>query len=44
MSYVHVAGLGCALVVPEFENSSDQTSVPEGMLGVKACVVTLELV
>jgi hypothetical protein len=28
-------------VVPEFANSSDQTSVPEGILGVKLLVETL---
>jgi hypothetical protein len=39
-----VAGFGWAEVVPEFENSSDQMSVPEEMLGVNALVVTVLLV
>jgi hypothetical protein len=36
--------LGCALALVELENSSDQTSVPEGMAGVKFFVATLLLV
>jgi hypothetical protein len=36
-----MAGLGAALALVELENSSDQTSVPDGMLGAKVWVVTV---
>ena len=39
-----MAGLGWALALMELENSSDQTSVPEAMAGVKILVATLLLV
>jgi hypothetical protein len=35
---------GCALLLPELVNSSDQTSVPEAILGEKVFVATLLLV
>ena len=44
VSYVHVDGLGGALAVVELANSSDQTSVPDAMLGVNALVATAEFV
>jgi hypothetical protein len=41
VKYIQIAGLGCALAPVEFANSSDHTSVPDGMFTANAWLVTL---